>query len=236
MGSVAGCHWPCQCVLCEQLAASALHRPVRVESSREPIVRTWRTNVAYRRFCACSPFPSLFVLTSPSNSTSADCTIVGASFARLACATVLARRGLRVRVLQRKDDPSDKLRTTGIIVNEVVDQIVLFDLMPLHLVRYHTMISRTIDAWRRWCPAVISLLNHRSSLANPQFLATRQNSIPPLPPPQASSSNIQHFGEVDKLCADRLPPQCYEVAKSLFVNMYTIRYDVPTHRAQASAL
>jgi len=60
---------------------------------------------------------------------------VGASFAGLACATVLARRGLRVRVLERKDDPGDQLHTTGIIVKEVVDQVALFDHMPSHLVR-----------------------------------------------------------------------------------------------------
>jgi flavin-dependent dehydrogenase len=70
-----------------------------------------------------------------SASTSTDCTIVGASFAGLACATVLARRGLRVRVLERKHDPGDKLHTTGIIVKEVVDQIALFDRMPPELVR-----------------------------------------------------------------------------------------------------
>ena len=64
-----------------------------------------------------------------------DCTIVGASFAGLACATVLARRGLRVRVLERKLDPGDKLHTTGIIVKEVVDQIALFDHLPAEFVR-----------------------------------------------------------------------------------------------------
>ena len=64
-----------------------------------------------------------------------DCTIVGASFAGLACATVLARRGLGVRVLERKRDPGENLHTTGIIVKEVVDQIALFDHLPSHLVR-----------------------------------------------------------------------------------------------------
>lgn len=64
-----------------------------------------------------------------------DCTIVGASFAGLACATVLARRGLRVRVLERKHDPGDMLHTTGVIVKEVVDQIALIDLLPAELVR-----------------------------------------------------------------------------------------------------
>jgi digeranylgeranylglycerophospholipid reductase len=80
-------------------------------------------------------FPSGFALTSPPNSKSADCTIVGASFAGLACATVLARRGLCVRVLERKHDPGERLHTTGIIVKEVVDQIALFDSMPSDLVR-----------------------------------------------------------------------------------------------------
>jgi digeranylgeranylglycerophospholipid reductase len=74
-------------------------------------------------------------LSSASSSTSCDCTIVGASFAGLACATVLARRNLRVRVLERKHDPGDKLHTTGIIVKEVVDQIALFDHLPAELVR-----------------------------------------------------------------------------------------------------
>jgi flavin-dependent dehydrogenase len=74
-------------------------------------------------------------LTSPSAPTTVDCTIVGASFAGLACATVLARRGLRVRVLERKLDPGDKLHTTGIIVKEVVDQIALFDHLPAEFVR-----------------------------------------------------------------------------------------------------
>jgi digeranylgeranylglycerophospholipid reductase len=74
-------------------------------------------------------------LTSPTNANSTDCTVVGASFAGLACATVLARRGLRVRLLERKHDPGDKLHTTGIIVKEVVDQIALFDSLPAEFVR-----------------------------------------------------------------------------------------------------
>ncbi len=57
------------------------------------------------------------------------------SFAGLACATVLARRGLRVRIVERKDDPGEKLHTTGIIVKEVVDHIALFDALPVDLVR-----------------------------------------------------------------------------------------------------
>ncbi|HEY3394046.1 MAG TPA: NAD(P)/FAD-dependent oxidoreductase [Lacipirellulaceae bacterium] len=72
-------------------------------------------------------------MTSPSTST--DCTVVGASFAGLACATVLARRGLRVRVLERKHDAGERLHTTGIIVKDVVDQLPIFDALPSALVR-----------------------------------------------------------------------------------------------------
>lgn len=64
-----------------------------------------------------------------------DCTIVGASFAGLAAASVIAQRGLSVRVLERKSDPGEKLHTTGIIVKDAVDQIALLDLMPAELVR-----------------------------------------------------------------------------------------------------
>ena len=45
-----------------------------------------------------------------------DVVVVGASFAGAACALAAAQRGLRVCVLERKRDPGDKLRTTGIIV------------------------------------------------------------------------------------------------------------------------
>ena len=38
-------------------------------------------------------------------------------------------------MLERKQDPGDKLHTTGIIVKEVVDQIALFDSLPSELVR-----------------------------------------------------------------------------------------------------
>jgi digeranylgeranylglycerophospholipid reductase len=52
-----------------------------------------------------------------------DCVVVGASFAGLACATTLARAGVRVTVLEKKPDPGEKLHTTGIIVKEAIDQI-----------------------------------------------------------------------------------------------------------------
>ena len=56
-----------------------------------------------------------------------DCVVVGASFAGLACASVLARAGMRVTVLERKADPGEKLHTTGIIVKDAIDQIALLD-------------------------------------------------------------------------------------------------------------
>jgi digeranylgeranylglycerophospholipid reductase len=55
----------------------------------------------------------------------ADVVIVGASFAGAACAIAAAQRGLRVVVLERKHDPGEKLHTTGIIVKEAAEQILL---------------------------------------------------------------------------------------------------------------
>jgi digeranylgeranylglycerophospholipid reductase len=64
-----------------------------------------------------------------------DCAIVGASFAGLACATALARRGMRVTVLEKKSDAGEKLRTTGIIVKDAIDQVPLLDGLPSDFVR-----------------------------------------------------------------------------------------------------
>jgi flavin-dependent dehydrogenase len=64
-----------------------------------------------------------------------DCTIVGASFAGLACARALARAGLRVTVMEKKRDAGEKLHTTGIIVRDAIDQIALLDGLPPELVR-----------------------------------------------------------------------------------------------------
>lgn len=71
--------------------------------------------------------------------------MVGASFAGLACATVLARAGLRVTVLERKADPGEKLHTTGIIVKDAIDQIALLDGLPAELVH-------RIDGVRLYAP------------------------------------------------------------------------------------
>jgi len=66
---------------------------------------------------------------------SADCVVVGASFAGLACAYALARRGVQVTVLEKKTDPGEKLHTTGIIVKDAIDQIALLDTLPAALTR-----------------------------------------------------------------------------------------------------
>lgn len=54
-----------------------------------------------------------------------DLVVVGASFAGAACALAAAQRGLRVCVLERKRDPGEKLRTTGIIVKEAAERTML---------------------------------------------------------------------------------------------------------------
>ena len=54
-----------------------------------------------------------------------DVVVVGASFAGAACAIAAAQRGLRVCVLERKRDPGEKLRTTGIIVKEAAEHTLL---------------------------------------------------------------------------------------------------------------
>lgn len=63
-----------------------------------------------------------------------DCIVVGASFSGLACATALAQAGLRVRVLEKKGDPGDKLHTTGIIVKDAIEQLTLLADLPGNLV------------------------------------------------------------------------------------------------------
>ncbi len=66
---------------------------------------------------------------------SSDCTIIGASFAGLACASALAQQGLRVVIAEKKSDPGEKLHTTGILVKDVIDEVPLLDGVPAALVR-----------------------------------------------------------------------------------------------------
>lgn len=75
-----------------------------------------------------------------------DCAIVGASFAGLACATALARLGVRTVVLEKKLDVGEKLHTTGIIVKDAVDQIPLLDGLPSEL-------TQRIEGVRLYAPS-----------------------------------------------------------------------------------
>jgi digeranylgeranylglycerophospholipid reductase len=52
-----------------------------------------------------------------------DLLIVGASFAGLAAARTAACRGLRVAVIDAKSEPGARVRTTGILVREAIDEI-----------------------------------------------------------------------------------------------------------------
>ncbi len=92
----------------------------------------------------------------------ADCVVVGASFAGLACATALARAGMRVVIAEKKSSPGDKLHTTGILVRDVVDEVPILQGLPPSLVR-------RIDSVRLYAPNLSSV-----DLAAPgyYFLAT----------------------------------------------------------------
>lgn len=60
-----------------------------------------------------------------------DLIIVGGSFAGLACARTAALRGLKVAVVERKHDPGEAVRTTGILVKEAAEEMDV----PSHLTR-----------------------------------------------------------------------------------------------------
>jgi flavin-dependent dehydrogenase len=76
-----------------------------------------------------------------------DLVIVGASFAGLACARTAAMRGLRVAVLERKTDPGDGVRTTGILVKEAIEEtdIPVALTRMIREVRLHAPNGRSVD-------------------------------------------------------------------------------------------
>lgn len=110
-----------------------------------------------------------------------DCVIVGASFAGLACATVLARAGLRVRVLEKKADAGEKLHTTGIIVKDAIDQIALLDGLPA------TLVNR-IDGVRLYAP---NLRHVDLSAPGYYFLTTDTPNVMRWLAAQAESAGVQ---------------------------------------------
>ncbi|MFP3944774.1 MAG: NAD(P)/FAD-dependent oxidoreductase [Alphaproteobacteria bacterium] len=52
-----------------------------------------------------------------------DLIVVGGSFAGLVCARTAAIRGLKVAVIEAKDEPGARVHTTGILVKEAADEI-----------------------------------------------------------------------------------------------------------------
>lgn len=76
-----------------------------------------------------------------------DVVIVGASFAGLVCARTAAMRGLKVAVLEAKEDPGARIHTTGILVKEAADEVDLpHTLMRrVHGVRLYAPNLKSID-------------------------------------------------------------------------------------------
>ncbi len=107
-----------------------------------------------------------------------DCTIVGASFAGLACAAELAREGMNVCVLERKTDAGSKLHTTGIIVKDAIGQVALLDGLPGEIVR-------RIDGVRLYAP---NMRHVDLSAPGYYFLATDTPELMRWLAPSASSA------------------------------------------------
>lgn len=70
-----------------------------------------------------------------------DLIIVGASFAGLVAARTAAHRGLKVAVIDAKTEPGARVRTTGILVKEAVDECDI-----------HTKLTRKIPGVRLYAP------------------------------------------------------------------------------------
>lgn len=87
-----------------------------------------------------------------------DIAIVGGGFAGLACAQVAAQLGLRVVVLERKTDPGVGVHTTGILVQETVEEWVV-----------PSSVTRSISDIRLYSPA---LRHYDLHSPNYRFLAT----------------------------------------------------------------
>jgi digeranylgeranylglycerophospholipid reductase len=73
-----------------------------------------------------------------------DAIVVGSSFGGAACALAAREAGLRVCVMERKQDPGERLHTTGIIVKEAAEETALKDLSE--------KLVRRIDKVRLYSP------------------------------------------------------------------------------------
>ena len=76
-----------------------------------------------------------------------DLVIVGAGFAGLACARRAAERGLSVVVLDRKSEPGERIRTTGILVKEAWEEWAAPDQLVRRItrVRVYTPSHRFVE-------------------------------------------------------------------------------------------
>ena len=76
-----------------------------------------------------------------------DVIIVGAGFAGLACAQAAARRGLRVRVLERKPAVGSRLHTTGLLVKEAAEdwEVPAWSTRKIHGVRLYSPSLTHVD-------------------------------------------------------------------------------------------
>lgn len=81
--------------------------------------------------------------------TNYDVIVVGAGFAGIACAREIARAGLRVCVIDRKQDLGERLHTTGILVQEARDSELFAGLPP--------RLARAVPHVRLYAPGLKSL-------------------------------------------------------------------------------
>lgn len=88
-------------------------------------------------------------MQTPRAPLAADVVVVGASFGGAACALAAAQRGLRVCVLERKRDPGEKIRTTGILVKEAAENTLLR--------RIPASMTRRIEQVRLYSPGLKQL-------------------------------------------------------------------------------
>ncbi len=92
-----------------------------------------------------------------------DLIVVGASFAGLCCARAAAMRGLKVAVIDAKHEPGARVRTTGILVKEAVDELDV----PARL-------TRKISAVRLYAPNFRHVDLHAPGY---YFLATHTSAL-----------------------------------------------------------
>ncbi len=112
-----------------------------------------------------------------------DMVVVGASFAGLIAARTAAHRGLRVAVIDAKNEPGARVRTTGILVKEAVDECDIPASLTRKIpgVRLYAPNSKHIDLFAPGyyflatdTPAIMRWLAHEAARAGADlFFGTR---------------------------------------------------------------